>query len=79
MEKKENEEADQKVAGNSFHFAKEFQRQTLSRHELTTLVQKKFDEIWIKTEGFQHEANRRYTDIMKNKDAIRDQNMEFQR
>ena len=38
QEKKENAEADQKVAGNAFNFAKEFQRTTLSRHELTMFV-----------------------------------------
>ena len=51
-EKAENLEAEQKQAGHNFHFAKEFNRKTMSRTDLTSFIQKRYEAIWSKTEEF---------------------------
>ena len=60
VEVMENKLANKKIPGVSFKFAKEFQRTTMSRADLTTFVQKKFDEIMTKTEAFQSDGNTKY-------------------
>jgi len=43
QEKLENKEAQRKLAGEDFNFAKEFSRKTMSRKDLTEMVQSKFN------------------------------------
>ena len=52
VEKQENAEAEKKQAGNDFNFAKEFNRTTMSRTDLTSFIQKRYESIWTKTEEF---------------------------
>ena len=71
-------EAEQKQAGHNFHFAKEFNRKTMSRTDLTSFIQKRYEAIWSKTEEFQQMAEHRYAQVCEEKDEIAKQNLVYQ-
>ena len=52
VEKQENREADGKMAGVSFNFALYMNRKTLSRSQLTEIIQKKFDEVAARSKEY---------------------------
>ena len=54
-----NLDAESKMAGLSFNFAYEFSRKTLSRAQLTDLIQGKFEQVVNKAEN--------YTNILRDK------------
>lgn len=60
VEKAENKEFDQKQSGTGFKFATEFTRKTMNRTDLTSFIQKRYDQIWEKTDEFQRIAEDRY-------------------
>ena len=71
IERKGNKESEGKMAGMSFNFAVEMQRKTLSRSELTQLIQSKFDEVTFNTQSWTNSVSVKMEMIMKKEEEIK--------
>ena len=78
VEKLENRGADYKMPGFSFKFAKEMQRQTLSRAQLADLTQAKFDEVAAQTRAYADAVHVKMDILLQKESEMRRQIDQYQ-